>query len=77
MKPIIAPFESPATLNILGIPMTIRVHGRDTGRVVSVVEFGGKIRTVVPAAGRVTHTQKRLREQPTAHGDRIPVRELT
>lgn len=38
MKPIIAPFESPATLNILGIPMTIRVHGRDTGGVVSVVE---------------------------------------
>ncbi|MES2658511.1 MAG: cupin domain-containing protein [Verrucomicrobiota bacterium] len=38
MKPVIAPADSPATLNILGIPMIIRVHGRDTGGVVSVVE---------------------------------------
>lgn len=38
MKPIIAPFESTGKLNILGIPMLIRIHGRDTGGVVSVVE---------------------------------------
>ena len=38
MKPIIAPFESAGKLNILGIPMLIRIHGRDTGGLVSVVE---------------------------------------
>ena len=38
MKPIIALSDCPATLNVLGIPMIIRIHGRDTGGVVSAVE---------------------------------------
>jgi quercetin dioxygenase-like cupin family protein len=38
MTPIVAPPESTGSLNILGIPMNIRIHGRDTGGVVSVVE---------------------------------------
>ena len=37
MKPIVIP-PSPAMLDILGIPMVIRIHGRDTGGVVSAVE---------------------------------------
>jgi quercetin dioxygenase-like cupin family protein len=38
MKPTISPFESTGKLNVLGIPMVIRIHGRDTGGGVSVVE---------------------------------------
>jgi quercetin dioxygenase-like cupin family protein len=38
MKPIVVPTDSPVKLNILGIPMVIRIHGRDTGGVVSAVE---------------------------------------
>ena len=38
MKPIIALSDCPATLNVLGIPMIVRIHGRDTGGVVSAVE---------------------------------------
>lgn len=38
MKPMVSPIESTGNLNVLGIPMVIRIHGRDTGGVVSVVE---------------------------------------
>jgi quercetin dioxygenase-like cupin family protein len=38
MKPTISLFESTGKLNVLGIPMVIRIHGRDTGGGVSVVE---------------------------------------
>jgi quercetin dioxygenase-like cupin family protein len=38
MKPIFSPADSPAELNILGIPMAIRIHGRDTNGAVSAVE---------------------------------------
>lgn len=38
MKPIVVSSESSVKLNILGIPMVIRIHGRDTGGVVSAVE---------------------------------------
>jgi quercetin dioxygenase-like cupin family protein len=38
MKPIISPSDSPTNLNVLGIPMIIHVHGRDTAGVVSAVE---------------------------------------
>lgn len=38
MQPIISPSDSPVTLNVLGIPMSIRIHGRDTGGIVSSVE---------------------------------------
>jgi quercetin dioxygenase-like cupin family protein len=38
MQPILSLSDSPVTLNVLGIPMIIRIHGRDTGGVLSVVE---------------------------------------
>ena len=38
MKSIVVSSESSVKLNILGIPMVIRIHGRDTGGVVSAVE---------------------------------------
>ncbi|HXU75493.1 MAG TPA: cupin domain-containing protein, partial [Methylomirabilota bacterium] len=38
MKPIQVPSDGGKQLNVLGIPMVIRIHGRDTGGVVSTVE---------------------------------------
>ena len=38
MNPIQVPKDGGKFVNILGIPMLIRIHGRDTGGVVSVVE---------------------------------------
>ncbi len=38
MNPIQIPSGGGKKVNILGIPMVIRLHGRDTGGVVSVVE---------------------------------------
>jgi quercetin dioxygenase-like cupin family protein len=38
MKPIQVPSGGGKPVNILGIPMLIRIHGRDTGGVLSVVE---------------------------------------
>ncbi len=38
MQPIHVPNEGGRKVNVLGIPMVIRVHGRDTGGVVSAVE---------------------------------------
>jgi quercetin dioxygenase-like cupin family protein len=38
MNPILVPADGGNKVNILGIPMTIRIHGRDTGGVLSVVE---------------------------------------
>jgi mannose-6-phosphate isomerase-like protein (cupin superfamily) len=38
MNPIQIPSDGGKKINILGIPMVIRIHGRDTGGVVSVVE---------------------------------------
>jgi quercetin dioxygenase-like cupin family protein len=38
MTPIHVPIEAGRKVNILGIPMVIRIHGRDTGGVVSAVE---------------------------------------
>ncbi len=38
MKPTVSPFEGVGKLDVLGIPMVIRIHGRDSGGVVSVVE---------------------------------------
>ena len=38
MKPIVVPSETAGMLNILGIPLFIRIYGRDTGGVVSAVE---------------------------------------
>jgi quercetin dioxygenase-like cupin family protein len=38
MNPIQVPNDGGKSVNILGIPMLIRIHGRDTGGTVSVVE---------------------------------------
>lgn len=38
VTPIHIPFDGGKRLNVLGIPLTIRIHGRDTGGAVSVVE---------------------------------------
>ena len=38
MRPIHTPSDGGTKLNVLGIPMVIRIHGRDTGGGVSVVE---------------------------------------
>src|ERR1051326_2489596 len=38
MNPILVPNDGGLKVNILGIPMVIRIHGRDTGGVVSAVE---------------------------------------
>jgi len=38
MTPIHTPISGGAKVNVLGIPMVIRVHGRETGGIVSVVE---------------------------------------
>lgn len=38
MNPIVIPVGGGKQVNILGIPMLIRIHGRDTGGVLSVVE---------------------------------------
>src|ERR1043166_1606458 len=38
MKPIHMPSDAGAKLNVLGIPMLIRIHGRDSGGIVSAVE---------------------------------------
>ena len=38
MKPILAPADGGKTVNVIGIPITICIHGRDTGGVLSVVE---------------------------------------
>ena len=38
MNPIQVPNGGGKSINILGIPMLIRIHGRDTGGVLSVVE---------------------------------------
>src|SRR5262249_15852207 len=38
MQPIYTPPAGGRKINVLGIPMVIRVHGRDTGGVVSAVE---------------------------------------
>src|SRR5688572_31912107 len=38
MNPIQVSHDGGRRLNVLGIPMVIRIHGRDTGGVVSAVE---------------------------------------
>ena len=38
MKPIQIPSDGGRKLNVLGIPMVIRIHGSDTGGIVSAVE---------------------------------------
>jgi len=54
MSPIQIPNDGGRKLNILGIPMVIRIHGRDTGGVVSVVESHD-----VPGGGPPPHIHHR------------------
>jgi quercetin dioxygenase-like cupin family protein len=54
MKPVHTPSEGGRNLNVLGIPMTIRVHGRDTGGTVSVVESRD-----LPGGGPPPHSHQR------------------
>lgn len=54
MNPIQIPNEGGKQVNILGIPMLIRIHGRDTGGVVSAVESHD-----VPGGGPPPHIHHR------------------
>jgi len=54
MKAIQIPTDGGKAVNILGIPMLIRVHGRDTNGIVSVVESRD-----VPAGGPPPHIHHR------------------
>jgi quercetin dioxygenase-like cupin family protein len=54
MKLLQIPNDGGKQVNILGIPMLIRIHGRDTGGVVSVVESHD-----VPSGGPPPHIHRR------------------
>jgi quercetin dioxygenase-like cupin family protein len=54
MDPIIIPSDGGKQLNVLGIPMFIRIHGRETGSTVSVVESHD-----VPGGGPPLHIHHR------------------
>ena len=54
MQPIHVPNDGGKKVNILGIPMVIRIHGRDTGGVVSAVESHD-----VPGGGPPPHIHSR------------------
>src|SRR5690349_7502244 len=54
MQPIHVPAEGGKTLNVLGIPIVIRIHGRDTGGAVSAVESHD-----VPGGGPPPHIHHR------------------
>jgi quercetin dioxygenase-like cupin family protein len=54
MNPIQIASDGGRKVNILGIPMVIRIHGRDTGGVVSVVESHD-----VPGGGPPPHIHQR------------------
>ena len=54
MTPIHIPSDGGKKVNILGIPMVIRIHGRDTGGVVSAVESHD-----VPGGGPPPHIHSR------------------
>jgi quercetin dioxygenase-like cupin family protein len=54
MQPIQVPDDGGQRVNILGIPMRIRLHGRDTGGIVSAVESHD-----VPGGGPPPHIHHR------------------
>ena len=54
MRPIQVPSEGGKKVNVLGIPMVIRIHGHDTGGVVSAVESHD-----VPGGGPPPHIHSR------------------
>jgi len=55
MKPIHTPAAGGRKVNVLGIPMVIRIHGSDTGGVVSAVESHD-----VPGGGPPPHIHRVL-----------------
>ena len=54
MTPLLVPADGGKAVNILGIPMLIRIHGRDTNGVVSAVESHD-----VPGGGPPPHIHHR------------------
>jgi len=54
MKPIQIPSDEGKKINVLGIPMVVRIRGRDTNGVVSVVESHD-----VPGGGPPPHIHRR------------------
>ena len=54
MKPILIPSDGGRKLNVLGIPMVIRIQGRDTDGIVSTVESHD-----VPGGGPPPHIHQR------------------
>ena len=54
MKPILVPLDGGNKLSVLGLAMNVRIHGRDTGGVVSVVES-----TDQPGSGPPPHIHHR------------------
>lgn len=58
MNPIQIPSEGGRQLNVLGIPIVIRIHGRDTGGAIAVVESHD-----LPSGGPPPHIH--LREDET------------
>jgi quercetin dioxygenase-like cupin family protein len=54
MNPIQVPIDGGKKVNVLGNPLVIRIHGRDTGGVVSAVESHD-----VPGGGPPPHTHHR------------------
>lgn len=54
MKPILIPSDGGRKLNVLGIPIVIRIQGRDTGGIVSTVESHD-----VPGGGPPPHIHQR------------------
>jgi quercetin dioxygenase-like cupin family protein len=54
MQPFQVPDDGGRKLNVLGIPMVLRIHGRETGGIVSVVESHD-----VPGGGPPPHIHRR------------------
>jgi quercetin dioxygenase-like cupin family protein len=54
MTPLQIPSDGGKKVNVLGIPMVIRIHGRDTGGIVSAVESHD-----VPGGGPPPHIHSR------------------
>ena len=54
MNAVLTPIDGGKKLSVLGIPMVIRLHGRDTGGIVSAVESHD-----VPGGGPPPHIHRR------------------
>jgi len=54
MTPILVPPDEGRKVNLLGIPSLIRIHGRDTGGIISVIELRD-----LPGGGAPQHIHQR------------------